>query len=854
MENKKIKKVKKMYWLLVALFGILVSHFVVEASHISYEGQRVWKIVQPLSFRKWHVINNKRRYTMIPYINRQYPIKKAIIAPIQRILRYRVHENTDQQYTHSQYAGTSALKWMLLCGGTSLFFKEIDELLPSGWSKRGQFCVCAESLESRKQPYTFHDLWKKSPTVFQEKNIVLLHEGEYIYNGFILKSYQDQKKYKQDHRIFKMNNGELVIQKLWNGSYELKLTEEKKSNFFKDIEEEQIKRGDELQIRKAKDSILGLPSGHYKVNKLATQVEGWIFYSVYNKVYNYVWGKSLDPLHIELLNTNTKDHYQLILRYVEDDYGRKIRYGVQFIPPNSQQTQDYQQGDMHFWDYSYEIVRKETTKLNINPEKIDSTIEFVTQNKESVLKKYEETVKKYKESVLDILLADEALVYKLCDQLIAGKKISVNYLEKIAGNPVITAWLNDIMEIYVKKLGDNRTTQQLLEEIIQESLFLVLAKKQKMSKVKELMDLLNASFGHTKKMKKNAIILLVGDTGSGKSTTANFLIGSELQITRDKEGRIDHVKVADEIEGPVIGANSTCSQTLYAQAFDIKDRSGFPMIVDCPGFGDSRKQAYRACAEISIDQAVMQAESVKSIVQVIATPDGCRYLFRKKGQCILNLMKGLATRFPTFFDSDSPDSALLHILLTQDNENPKRTLKDFKEGIKKLINQFKLSLNVPGTDKEKTERNICIAKCIEKLAEEGHVHCLDLSNNQKAQRNKLLELYSNSGAHSYNKNAYKSSLESVELHDLMSTLSVAIDTWQNLFVAYHRLLPEQIKEREKDIIQHKKTMKERSERENKTIQAQRNSLEEQKNILKRILKTLNNPNSAQEGKKKQMRF
>ena len=90
------------------------------------------------------------------------------------------------------------------------------------------------------------------------------------------------------------------------------------------------------------------------------------------------------------------------------------------------------------------------------------------------------------------------------------------------------------------------------------------------------------SHGFSGKSEQAEPVLFIGNTGSGKSTTVNFLAGAKMM--RDDQ---DHYELKFKQDGfAKIGHSSSTSQTLRAEM--IKPDGSSMIFVDCPGFQDSR--------------------------------------------------------------------------------------------------------------------------------------------------------------------------------------------------------------------------------------------------------------------------
>jgi energy-coupling factor transporter ATP-binding protein EcfA2 len=107
------------------------------------------------------------------------------------------------------------------------------------------------------------------------------------------------------------------------------------------------------------------------------------------------------------------------------------------------------------------------------------------------------------------------------------------------------------------------------------------------------------------------ITLLIGNTGAGKSTLINYLMGCKMHLKHDF---LEGAKL--EMEGIVharIGCTST-SQTLFPEFFTP---NGQEFYADCAGFGENRGVEEGICASVSVRAAINMSKNVKAILLVV---------------------------------------------------------------------------------------------------------------------------------------------------------------------------------------------------------------------------------------------
>lgn len=156
--------------------------------------------------------------------------------------------------------------------------------------------------------------------------------------------------------------------------------------------------------------------------------------------------------------------------------------------------------------------------------------------------------------------------------------------------------------------------------------------------IKKLQNLIETGLPSISKQ-MNEAVLLIGATGSGKSTLINSLIGSKLLGKYDAVLKSVKIVLAPGEEGPVIGEGA--SETNVPQLWiDKKTNIGY---FDCPGFGDNRG------AEQDIANAVFikQLFSITKTVKVIVAAAHAQFnLENERGGGILKFIQQLSELFP----------------------------------------------------------------------------------------------------------------------------------------------------------------------------------------------------------------
>ena len=130
----------------------------------------------------------------------------------------------------------------------------------------------------------------------------------------------------------------------------------------------------------------------------------------------------------------------------------------------------------------------------------------------------------------------------------------------------------------------------------------------------ELEELFKKSSNQMLKIKGKDLVLVVGNTGSGKSTVINYLLGNQMVKQIHKGKRVFKGTTQDETMYPKIGL-SNLSETLYSSIYH--DHKSNIYWCDCPGFGENRGITEEILAEMNLEIAIKLANSIKAIVIVI---------------------------------------------------------------------------------------------------------------------------------------------------------------------------------------------------------------------------------------------
>lgn len=121
---------------------------------------------------------------------------------------------------------------------------------------------------------------------------------------------------------------------------------------------------------------------------------------------------------------------------------------------------------------------------------------------------------------------------------------------------------------------------------------------------------LNMACSESQKAKDKEIIVLTGNTGTGKSTAANYLLNIPMCYVREEgEGMIQVAAGYEEVAK--IGHHKARSQTLFTQVHECPNTPF--TIADCGGFFDTRGISSEWTVAASLQHTLASAKSVRLV-------------------------------------------------------------------------------------------------------------------------------------------------------------------------------------------------------------------------------------------------
>lgn len=124
---------------------------------------------------------------------------------------------------------------------------------------------------------------------------------------------------------------------------------------------------------------------------------------------------------------------------------------------------------------------------------------------------------------------------------------------------------------------------------------------------------IDEGFHYTQHAKDRDLVLVIGNTGVGKSTTCNYLLGHQMKEAKDKNNR----PVIETVDPPTLAiGHKVTAETLYAKP--VGSDSFDWLLTDCPGFFGNRSIEDGIIESISTELAIRSARQIKGILVLIS--------------------------------------------------------------------------------------------------------------------------------------------------------------------------------------------------------------------------------------------
>jgi non-ribosomal peptide synthetase component F/thioesterase domain-containing protein/energy-coupling factor transporter ATP-binding protein EcfA2 len=434
------------------------------------------------------------------------------------------------------------------------------------------------------------------------------------------------------------------------------------------------------------------------------------------------------------------------------------------------------------------------------------------------LKKLEE-IENYRNDIRKVLIEDKSNNYlnNILDDLIKNglKKISDEIIDEVKDKILFLKEKLDKIISLSDEIGIKSTINETLIDIALLANYEKLVSKDYNIDVLQVMKLLKNAFEHIEKMTGKALVLIEGNTGSGKSTMVNYLIGVQQQKCQNKYGRdvievsenknIDHTKYAK------IGQSIAMSETIFTQGYQlIKAVKELPknlqleaiMMADSAGSKDTRGKDYELVTALSRDHVVKNAGSIQAVV-LIAPYD---YFLIDRATLIIDLFDSLQKKIKNAF-SDPKLSPSIFLAITKHDTYP-NVIDNFNTLLDDLLTNEQKQLqqllkdygNHPSDDHNPTsvvQNRITIWESLKTMWEGDRIDFINIDNTPL--RTKILRRYIKNSV--INKEAFVKAMDQdfIQRH-FGKYIQMLIDTWKHQIIdCYLKSIPSEINRINKEI-------------------------------------------------------
>jgi len=315
-----------------------------------------------------------------------------------------------------------------------------------------------------------------------------------------------------------------------------------------------------------------------------------------------------------------------------------------------------------------------------------------------------------------------------------------------------------------------------------------------LSEGSDLIKMLGTSLETSKDLEGKRGVAILGETGSGKSTTTCFLVGAKMEEYLNRFGKTC-VRVAESLEDnllPEVGFSLGISKTTFAQGFHLasleedgqrigrrvhsNSKVDFPQhirqdqfsIVDFPGFYDTRGTEYEVVTSFSIDHGILSLQALDAAIQVLPYD----LLTSRRSAFFINALRELSARFGGAFRDPTLSGRIFFLITKQD---PGVGVSQLRERALELVHEDR---NSASPDPEKCALLTFFAN----QCQNGRVFTiLPILRQQRIEiLNKVLESSQKPQEASGLKERYQLSLESPEMKmKFADVLNKSIGVWEN---------------------------------------------------------------------------
>lgn len=286
-------------------------------------------------------------------------------------------------------------------------------------------------------------------------------------------------------------------------------------------------------------------------------------------------------------------------------------------------------------------------------------------------KKAEENRKLLFETIKNRLKEEKNTFNSLIDDLAENNLTSIEIFP-----PGLDEDLQKLCECY-NILNISITKGEILKKIVLEVNCDILVNKPEAGSLATLMELFTEAQSQLDQLVDKPVVVVMGFTGSGKSSATCYLLNQKLEIKKNPIGNDITALVEDDSSKPIIGSSLSSSETKYPQGYELPFVKP-SWIVDSPGFEDTRGADYELCGAFSTDWIFKHVKNIKSVV--VTAPS--QIFAMDKGIYLQELIDTVEQRFPGIFDEKAENQ--LFFLITK----PEQVKNDIPNTLDDMLKRY----------------------------------------------------------------------------------------------------------------------------------------------------------------------
>lgn len=525
--------------------------------------------------------------------------------------------------------------------------------------------------------------------------------------------------------------------------------------------------------------------------------------------------KEINRKTFEMISEDGKHSYKIVLEKKNEEISAKLGKETESLKYES--LGNFELANLKV-EYSID------TYLEVDHKSVNRLISVGKLAKDNRLEILEE-IRKLEDEGVELLKKEENqnFLNEAIDQLIKQRITNVQNSEFVFTEESHLSNLNIIINrisYLCGELKEQKIQGQILLKLILEANYQKYAEKKDSLSVSDAMKLFAQAHLYLNEIRDRDLILFLGMTGSGKSTSINFFLGNKLEeVSRTFASKVYNVSSLG-MNFPKIGLSYTISETLFSRGFEVPDQPKFKL-TDTSGLGENRGDNHELVAALSIDQTIQKARSIHSVVITVPFV----YFISDRGNRVISLMTRVRELLPLNKDN-------IYVLITMQGDNTDDQVEDVLQQI--FIEQERLQ----GNEERRKIWNI-----LNSLHDKGHVDCVLL--NDPIRREDLLEKYTESRI-ALKGSDFDSLLQTGDLVEKFSKkIEEAAGSWLNDIIQRYLSIPSNLLKCEETVKQANNTIAISEEVirveniELKRIEAKMKLLKEKKNKLIQLKNNFN---------------